>query len=76
VELDILYLALTPTKMEDRIQAGFFENAPNLLETLAPNAGLLGDIVRVIEPEASGDAPVHFWADTTRQRVLCYQDPA
>jgi len=74
VELDILYLALTPTKMEDRIQAGFFENAPNLLETLVPNAGLLGDIVRVIEP--SDAAPVRFWADTTRQRVLCYQDPA
>lgn len=73
VELDILYCALTPTKVDDAINAGFLESLPNALESMMPNAELYSDILRVVDTQALG-LQVRLFADTLRQQVLCYLD--
>jgi pyruvate, water dikinase len=73
VELDVLYCALQVEKPEILLNTGFFEGAPNALLRLLPDAAPWEDAVRVIDVrEAVPGRSVRLWADTLRQRVLCY----
>ncbi len=74
VELDILYLALFPTRNNNAWSRAFFESeAPNRLVDLVPDAADWTDAIRVID-FGNGARPGPLWlnADALQQRVLCY----
>ena len=77
VEMDMLYLALVPTRAEDMLQRAFFEQTPSSLLELLPEAAALNEVVRVIEPgHLAEPCSVAFHANNIDQRVLCYRDRA
>lgn len=78
VEMDILYLALFPGRTGNRWSLEFFEESPNRLAELAPDAAQWAHAVRVIDvPEAPvPEATLALWASSLDQRVLCYLDRA
>lgn len=71
VEHDMLYVAYFPQKGGNRLDAAWFQNAPNHLLELAPNARALANIVRVIDCGDAGQ-PVWLRADATAQRALVF----
>ncbi|KPK79101.1 MAG: hypothetical protein AMJ81_13770 [Phycisphaerae bacterium SM23_33] len=73
VEMDILYLALFPSRQDNFLNAGFFDSARNRLAELLPDAARWADAVRVIDAADLGDgAVVKLNANTLEQRVVCY----
>jgi hypothetical protein len=73
VELDILYMALFPSREGNCLNREFFDNAPNRLAGLAPDAAEWGHVVRVIDAADLGDgAVVKLHADMLNQEVVCY----
>lgn len=78
VELDILYLALFPGRPGNQWNALLFQNAPNRLAELVPDAGQWDQVIRVIDaadPFFSG-AAFQLHADSLNQQVVCYLDRA
>lgn len=73
VELDMLYLAILPSKIGEWLNTSYFDSQPNQLEKLLPNTALFADIVRVIEVPKKQN--IRLWADTTRQRAFCLKMP-
>jgi hypothetical protein len=74
VEWDILYLALFPGRAGNQWSLEFFEQSPNRLAELLPDAAQWEHAVRVIDlprPEAPA-ASLTLWASSLDQRVLCY----
>jgi hypothetical protein len=76
VEMDILYLALFPGRPDHLLSRRFFEESPNRLAELAPDAARWVDAVRVIDLPLPGDpkAVLTLWASALDQKVLCYLD--
>jgi hypothetical protein len=74
VEMDMLYLALFPAQSGNRINARFFEQAPNRLLGLVPQAGKWEQVVRVVESRdmAGPDRQVRLSANAPEQKVICY----
>jgi hypothetical protein len=76
VEADMLYLALFPQRGGNRLRTEWFENSPNRLLDLAPNASKWADVLRVIETSHAADQhDVFLVADAFKQRVVCYVEP-
>ena len=78
VELDILYLALFPTRRGNCWNREFFESqAPNRLPDVVPDAAEWAHAIRVIDFPRGGSGG-SFWlnADTLQQQVLCYVEAA
>nr|MCU0936968.1 PEP/pyruvate-binding domain-containing protein [Gammaproteobacteria bacterium] len=74
VEMDILYLALFPGRAGNRWSLDFFEQSPNRLAELVPEAAQWAHAVRVIDLPV-GQAPeatLTVWASSLDQKVLCY----
>ena len=74
VEWDMLYLALFPGRAGNQWSLEFFEQSPNRLEELVPDAAQWAHAVRVIDlprPDAP-DRPLTIWASSVDQKVLCY----
>ncbi|MGM0490592.1 MAG: PEP/pyruvate-binding domain-containing protein [Planctomycetota bacterium] len=72
VELGMLYLALTPDREGHRIDWSFFESTgKNLLPRLLPEETRWAEVVRVIGA-APGNQAIHLYADTRRQRAICF----
>jgi len=73
VEMDMLYLALFPSRGENYLNRDFLDDAPNRLLDLLPDAEEWAEIVRVID---GADLPVagmlKLNANTLEQRALCY----
>jgi hypothetical protein len=78
VELDILYLALFPTRNNNAWSRAFFETqTANRLTDLVPDASDWAPVIRVIDfDNSSGQSPLWLNADTLQQQVLCYVDAA
>ena len=79
VELDILYLALFPTRRDNCWSRDFFESqAANRLADLVPEAAEWAGAVRVIDFQSGANGGCSLWlnADTLRQQVLCYLQTA
>jgi pyruvate, water dikinase len=77
VEMDMLYLALFPTRPEDFLRKEFLEGPPNRLAELMPDAAEWAHVVRVIDPASAISARnLMLYANTLKQRVVCYLDPA
>jgi len=76
VEWDMLYLALFPGRAGNAWSLPFFEESPNRLEELVPEAAQWAHAVRVIDlPAAQApDAALMIWASSVDQKVLCYLD--
>ena len=68
VEMEVLYLALSPDREGNLVNAGYLEQLPNRLFELLPDAGSWANVVRVIDP-----APrLRLHADALRQSAICY----
>ena len=74
VEMDILYLALFPGRKSNFWNREFFEQSPNLLAGLLPDAENWSNVVRVIDvPADSSDGTVlKLNANALTQQVVCY----
>ena len=77
VESQILYLALTPGREGNYVNAAVFEQAPNLLARLLPDEAVWADAVRVIDPaDIAARGKLRIYADALRQCSVCYFDPS
>ncbi len=77
VEMQVLYLALTPGKEGNRVNGSLIEQAPNQLPVLLPEEASWAKAVRVIDPAAiPGGRALHLHADALRQSAVCYFDPS
>ena len=73
VETDILYLAVFPQRQDNRLSEDFFEQQPNRLAELLPNAANWAECVRVIDlPNDQCRMLLRLNANTLKQAVLCY----
>jgi hypothetical protein len=74
VEMDILYMALFPTREGNFIGRAFFEEQPNRLTDLLPEEGRWAETVRVIDAADLPDRAIVLNANTLAQTVLVYLD--
>ena len=75
VETDILYLAVFPQRQDNRLNENFFDQQPNRLAELLPNAMEWAECVRVIDlPNDQCRAMLRLNANTLKQNVFCYLD--
>jgi hypothetical protein len=72
IELDILYLALFPTRADNRLNKAFFDSRPNRLAELLPSAAAWAPVIRVIDTASLGLQSVKVHANTLKQKVVCY----
>ncbi len=74
VEMDILYVAVFPSRPQDDCNFEFFESCPNRLTELIPEAEPWASVLRVIDiPWSQNDSRrLELHADTHRQNLLCY----
>ena len=73
VEMDILYLALFPSKEGNFLNSDFLEQAPSRLVELLPDAAKLSDAVRIIDTaDLDKGIVVKLNANSFDQRVVCY----
>ena len=73
IEMEILYVAVFP-RGKDSVNLQYFENAPNRLVELLPEARRFADVIRVIDPVGAGGEPdLHVLADPIEQSFLCYR---
>ncbi len=76
VEMDILYLALFPTRSDTVWNHAFFDQSPNRLAELLPGESQWAGVVRVIDlPAVSGDV-LKLNANALTQQVVCYLERA
>lgn len=75
IEGDILYLALFPGKEKNSLDTHFFEEAPNRLLSLAPQAEKWLPVIRVIESSdlVNTNTTLMLAADSFQQEVICYR---
>jgi len=76
IEMDILYLALFPTRQDNYLDKEFFASAPNRLADVAPDAAAWAPMVRLIDAADLGGAALRLHANTLKQTVLCYLERA
>jgi hypothetical protein len=76
VEMQILYLALTPGQDGNSVNLDFIDKAPNRLRELMPPEAGWSEAVRVIDP-AGLPTPrrLRLYADALRQSSVCCFDP-
>lgn len=73
VEADILYLALFPGREGNQLNHAFFQEAPNKLLGLLPDAGAQAEVLRVIDAADLGqDRLIKLNANNLNQKVVCY----
>ena len=75
VEDQIIYLPLYPDAPQAAYRRIFFDQAPNLLPELAPEAAQYAGLVKVIDvAQASGGLRAHVVADPAARQAVCYLD--
>ena len=73
VEAQIIYLPLYPGDPEAEFNRAVFDELPNVLEDLLPDAGRFRELVRVFDlPAATGGLYARVVADPQSQRAVCY----
>ena len=77
VEVNMLYLAVHPTRRGDSLNLKFLAGARNRLPELLPEDAEWAAVVRVIDfPDRTDGRPLYLNADSFRQRVVCYMASA
>ncbi|MFH1379444.1 MAG: PEP/pyruvate-binding domain-containing protein [bacterium] len=75
VELDMLYLAVYPTRKDNLINRVFLNSAPNQLKQLIPHAAKWSEVIRVIDPKKdTRKHSLYLNANVVEQRAVCYKD--
>jgi hypothetical protein len=74
VEQDILYMALFPSRKDNRLNREVLETAaPNLLGTLLPQAAAWSHAIRVMDfADRDGRGGLWINANAIKQQVVCY----
>lgn len=73
VEQQIIYLPVYPDDPDSAFNEPFFENSPNALKNLLPQAARLEEVVKVIDvPATARGAFARVVADPEHHRALCY----
>ncbi|HET6460093.1 MAG TPA: PEP/pyruvate-binding domain-containing protein [Syntrophales bacterium] len=73
VEAGIIYVPVYPNDTEADFNHDFFENSPNILTDLLPDAVKFRDVLQVIDvPSANGGKYARVIADPQRQKATCY----
>ncbi len=76
VEMDMLYLAVSPGKEEHLLNEELFHRQPNRLAHLIPSAAEWAEAIRVIDSDHLNVPGVIFLnVDSLKQRALCYWEP-
>jgi hypothetical protein len=74
VEMDMLYLAISPGKQGHQLHEQILQTLPNRLLTLLPNATAMSEVIRVIDGEDLKPGGLFLNVDAMRQRSICYLD--
>ncbi len=75
VEMDMLYLALFPSREGNVLNEDYLARSPNKLAQLLPSAADRANAVRIIDPrEAPSRQTLLLNANTCTQKVVCYLD--
>lgn len=75
VESQIIYLPVYPDDPEAEFNSAFFENLPNLLLDLLPEAGKFQKVARIFDlPVQTSGCHAKVIADPQSQRAICYLD--
>jgi hypothetical protein len=73
VEAQIIYLPVYPNDPDTEFNQDVFEELPNVLDILLPDAGRFRNVVRVFDlPAATGGLYARVVADPQSQRAVCY----
>jgi hypothetical protein len=73
VEMDMLYLAVSPGREGHALNEAFMRRQPNQLAQLLPAAAPLADALRVIDSGSlEGGGVIQLNVDSMKQRGLCY----
>jgi hypothetical protein len=75
VEANIIYMPVYPGDQDAEFNSSFFENAPNILTDIIPEAVRYVDIVRVFDlPAAAKGRSARVAADPNSRMAVCYLD--
>ncbi|HRZ94419.1 MAG TPA: PEP/pyruvate-binding domain-containing protein, partial [Candidatus Paceibacterota bacterium] len=72
VEMDMLYLAVSPGKDGHRHQESLLTPFRNRLMDYVPSAQAVADAIWVIDPQESGSGELLLNVDAMKQRAICY----
>jgi hypothetical protein len=71
VEMDMLYLAVSPEKEGCQLNESILDMAPNLLAQLLPNAAQWASAIRVID-SPNDEHGIFLNVDSLKQKAVCY----
>lgn len=75
VELDMLYVAVSPHRKGHALDQAFFESqCENILADIYPEGKQFASVVRVIQQAGNGRR-IHLYADTREQKSTCFLLP-
>ncbi len=73
VEMNMLYLALFPSRGNNYLNDSFFADAPNSLTEILPHAHQWENVLRVIDAcRLEGCRTIKLFANAQEQKVICY----
>ncbi|MGB8227423.1 MAG: PEP/pyruvate-binding domain-containing protein [Sedimentisphaerales bacterium] len=73
IESDTLYLGLLPHRQNNKIKTAFFENAPNMLAEIFPDAQQWVAVLKVINPQkVCPGQTLNLYANALEQKFICY----
>ncbi|MHB1476747.1 MAG: PEP/pyruvate-binding domain-containing protein [Coriobacteriia bacterium] len=72
VDLDILYMGITPGSSDSLLNADLLEGLPNALGRLLPEAADANDLVRVIDAGDLDGRSIWLWSDVLEQRAVIF----
>jgi hypothetical protein len=73
IESDTLYLGLLSHKQTNLFRTDFFENSPNVLAEILPDAQDWANVLKVIDPQkACPDKKINLYANAVEQKFICY----
>ncbi|MFA5291687.1 MAG: PEP/pyruvate-binding domain-containing protein [Phycisphaerae bacterium] len=73
IESDTLYLGLLPYRQGNILRTNFFENAPNMLAEILPDAQNWVNVLKVIDPQITCPGrTLNLYANAIEQKFVCY----
>ncbi len=73
VEMNMLYLAVSPDKKSHSLNPDLLATLPNSLAALLPESAHLAHVLRVIDGGNLGETlRIHLHADSFKQKAMCY----
>lgn len=76
VEMDMLYLAVSPERTEHILNDQLLMSAPNRLTELLPDAASWKEAIRVIDGNDFANGLLYLNVDSIKQKAVCYVEKA